>query len=84
MCFVNYGVSFDMFAPIHVRGPEAHPLFRELARQSAEPRWNFHKYVVDRSGRNVTSFGSDVKPESRELVRLIEKLLAESPAPGKG
>jgi glutathione peroxidase len=75
VCFVNYGVSFDMFAPIHVRGPEAHPLFRELARQSDEPRWNFHKYVVDRSGRVVAAFPSRVEPDAAELREAIEKAL---------
>jgi glutathione peroxidase len=75
VCFVNYGVSFDMFAPIHVRGAQAHPLFRELARQSEEPRWNFHKYLVDREGRVVATFPSRVKPDAAEVRKAIEDLL---------
>src|SRR5690606_16858997 len=35
VCFQNFGVTFDMYAPIQVTGTEAHPLFREIARQSA-------------------------------------------------
>ena len=75
VCFVNFGVSFDMFAPIHVRGPEAHPLFRELARQSEAPRWNFHKYVIDRNGKVVAAFPSRVAPDAEELRKAIEKVL---------
>ena len=75
VCFVNYGVSFDMFSPIRVRGAEAHPIFRELARQTTEPGWNFHKYVVDRNGKVVAAFPSRVAPEDRTLKAAIEQVL---------
>jgi glutathione peroxidase len=75
VCFLNYGVTFDMFAPIHVRGAQAHPLFRKLARQSEAPRWNFHKYLVDRDGRVVATFPSRVKPDSDKVRTAIEDLL---------
>ncbi|THF66300.1 glutathione peroxidase [Pseudothauera nasutitermitis] len=75
VCFVNFGVSFDMFAPIHVRGDDAHPIFRELARQSSAPRWNFHKYVVDREGRVVGAFPARTSPTSREVREAIESVL---------
>lgn len=76
VCFVNFGVTFDMFAPIHVRGGDAHPLFRELARQSQAPRWNFYKYVVDRQGKVVASFESAVKPDAPEVVAALERAIA--------
>lgn len=76
VCFVNFGVTFDMFATIPVRGEGAHPLFRELARQSGQqPQWNFHKYVVDRSGRVVAAFPSRVEPDASELRTAIEGVL---------
>lgn len=76
VCFVNFGVSFDMFATIPVRGEAAHPLFKELARQSGQaPRWNFHKYVVDRQGRVVAAFPSAVTPDSAEVEEAIERVL---------
>jgi glutathione peroxidase len=75
VCFVNYGVSFDMFAPIRVSGAQAHPFFRELARQSEAPRWNFHKYVIDRHGRVVAAFPSRVEPDAPELAAAIEGVL---------
>lgn len=75
VCFVNFGVTFDMFAPIPVRGDEAHPLFAELARQSEAPRWNFTKYLVDESGRVVAHYPSSVRPESPAMREAIEALL---------
>lgn len=79
-CRENYGVSFPMFEKTHVVGRDAHPLFVELARRGGEaPGWNFHKYVVDRRGEKVTSFPSQVGPQDRRLVALVERLLAEAP-----
>lgn len=75
VCFQNFGVTFDMYAPIQVTGTEAHPLFREIARQSAAPEWNFHKYVIDRNGRVVAAFGSRTKPDAPEVIAAIEKAL---------
>lgn len=76
VCFVNFGVTFDMFATIPVRGEGAHPLFRELARQSGQsPQWNFHKYVVDRDGRVVATFPSRVEPGDPALRAAIEGVL---------
>ncbi|TVQ69878.1 MAG: glutathione peroxidase [Chromatiaceae bacterium] len=75
VCFRNFGVSFDMFAPIGVRGDDAHPIFQELARQSRAPRWNFYKYLVDRNGQVVAAYSSMVSPESRRFERAIEDLL---------
>jgi len=77
VCFVNFGVSFDMFAPTHVRGEQANPLFRQLARESAEPKWNFTKYVVGRDGKVLASFPSKVKPDAPEVTAAIERALAE-------
>lgn len=75
VCFVNYGVTFDMFTPIHVRGAQAHPIFRELARQSQAPRWNFYKYLVSPDGEVVDVFSSMVAPDSRRLRAAIDSLL---------
>ncbi len=77
VCFVNFGVTFDMFAPIAVRGPDAHPLFAELARQSEAPRWNFTKYLVNADGEVVERFGSSTRPDSRRMRGAIEALLAD-------
>lgn len=78
VCFVNYGVTFDMFAPIAVRGSNAHPIFQELARQSQAPRWNFYKYLVSPEGVVVDVFSSMTGPDSPRLRAAIESLLAST------
>ena len=75
VCYVNYGVSFTMLAPTHVKGEAANPVFRALAAQSEEPGWNFNKYLLDREGRVVQHFGSGTAPENPELQQAIERVL---------
>lgn len=76
VCRVNFGVTFTMLSPSPVASGEVNPVFAELARQGAElPRWNFHKYVVDRDGAFVAAFGSHTRPESPELRSALERVL---------
>ena len=76
-CQVNYGVSFPVFAKSSVAGTNANAVFRELAAATGSaPRWNFHKYLVDRSGAPVASFATRVEPLDPKLTREIERLLA--------
>jgi glutathione peroxidase len=74
-CFLNYGVTFVMLAPQHVKGPEANPVFAELARQTQAPSWNFNKYLVQRDGKVAQYFDSRVTPESQQFGEAVEKLL---------
>jgi glutathione peroxidase len=76
-CTLTYGVKFPMFEKVHVRGRDATPLYKELARETGTaPRWNFHKYLIDRQGRVVANFGSRTTPDDPELVAKLETLLA--------
>jgi glutathione peroxidase len=78
-CERNYGVSFPMFARIDVNGPQAHPLYRFLKESkpglfgSRRIKWNFTKFLVDRSGRVAGRFAPSTKP--RDLAKQIERLL---------
>ena len=73
-CVNQYAVDFPMFAKTELR---ANPLYQELAKASGQaPRWNFHKYLVDRSGRQVQSFATQVEPKDPKLISAIERLLA--------
>ena len=81
-CERNYGVSFPMFGKIDVNGDKAHPLYRFLKKEKpgllgplggGAIKWNFTKFLVDRSGRVVDRFASTTKPEN--LATDIEKLL---------
>ena len=75
-CQVNYGITFPVFAKTSVVGAKTNPLFRELAVKTGKPpRWNFHKYLLDRSGQPVGVFESAVDPEDQQITSRIEKLL---------
>jgi glutathione peroxidase len=76
-CRVNYGITFPVFAKSTVVGKNANPLFRELASKTGKPpRWNFHKYLLDRTAQPAATFESAVEPEDRRITSQIEKLLA--------
>jgi glutathione peroxidase len=75
-CRLTYGVRFPMFEKVRVKGATADPFYRHLARVTGEvPRWNFHKYLIDRSGRVVASLPSQVEPDDPRLLEIIEDLL---------
>ena len=76
-CRVNYGITFPMFTKTSVVGATANPLYRELAAKTGKPpRWNFHKYLLDRAAQPVAVFESAVEPADRRITSEIEKLLA--------
>ncbi len=73
-CRLTYSVNFPMFEKTHARQDVADPLYRKLGGLAGEyPRWNFHKYLLDRDGKLVGSFPSSVRPDS--LAEKIESLL---------
>ena len=75
-CRLTYGVKFPMFAKTSVVGQAANPLYVELARVTGQaPQWNFHKYLIDRSGERVLSFSSRVKPDDKSLLGRIDEFL---------
>jgi glutathione peroxidase len=77
-CQANYGVSFPMFTKTSVAKGEVNPFYAKLAKATGTaPGWNFHKYLVDRSGTRALSFGTKVEPSDQKLVKEIERLLAE-------
>lgn len=81
-CSSTYGVTFPLFAKLHVKGDAQHPLYRYLTAGGGDPElagdigWNFNKFLVDREGRVIARWGSRTKPEDAELVEAIEKALA--------
>lgn len=77
-CTLTYGVKFPMFEKTRVKGDDASVLYKRLKEATGDaPGWNFHKYLVDRHGKVVKSFGSRTKPDDKELVGLVEQLIAE-------
>jgi glutathione peroxidase len=72
-CAMNYGVTFPMFGKIVVRGEGIHPLYKFLTeRETNEPfageiKWNFTKFLLDRTGKVVARFEPKVKPSAPEV-----------------
>jgi glutathione peroxidase len=82
-CTLTYGVKFPMFEKVHVKGRDATPLYKQLTAETGDaPGWTFHKYLIDRNGRVVASFGSKVKPDDPVLKAKLEALLA-APRPAR-
>ena len=76
-CENTYGVKFPMFAKSSVKGDQVNPLYAELIKASGTtPKWNFYKYLIDRSGQGVKSYSSLTEPDDRDLIKDIEKALA--------
>jgi glutathione peroxidase len=75
VCFVNYGVTFNMFATSDVRGDSANPIFKHLGDKASAPKWNFYKYLVSADRQTITQFNSRTKPMSDEMVSAVEKAL---------
>lgn len=78
-CALNYNISLPLFEKIEVNGPNAHPLYKFIKEQKAgllnskAIKWNFTKFLVDRSGRVVKRYAPQTKPEA--IRKDIEELL---------
>jgi len=84
-CTLTYGVKFPMFEKVHVKGRDATPLYRELAKETGvAPGWNFHKYLIDREGRVVANFPSKTTPDDPALKARLEELLKAPRPAAKG
>ena len=78
-CRMTYGVKFPMFEKTQVKNPVyASILYRELGQAAEEfPKWNFHKYLVDRKGQVVDSYPSPVSPYSGQILSNVQRLLEQ-------
>ena len=78
-CKLTYDVDFPLYAKIDVNGDEAAPIYKYLKDEapgllgSKAIKWNFTKFLVDRSGKVVKRYAPQTKPE--DLTRDIEALL---------
>jgi glutathione peroxidase len=86
-CTDNFKVSFPMFEKISVKGSDQHALYKKLTSQPApiggDPKWNFTKFVVDKSGKVVARFDAaktdkktDLEPA---LLKKVDELLGVKP-----
>ena len=78
-CSLTYDVTFPLLGKIDVNGPNAAPLYKHLKKEapgvlgSEAIKWNFTKFLVDRSGHVVKRYAPQTKPE--DIARDIEALL---------
>ncbi|MBF0377824.1 MAG: glutathione peroxidase [Desulfamplus sp.] len=80
-CYINYGVTFPMFAKVDVNGENAHPLFKYLKQAltgflTPQIKWNFTKFLIDANGNPVKRFAPKDAPN--KIEKDIEKLLLET------
>jgi glutathione peroxidase len=84
-CTLNYGVTFDMFSKISVKGRDQAPLYQFLTSSKSNPqfsgpvKWNFQKYLIDRSGKIIGCFSPGTDPLSEEIRSAVEAAL-QAPA----
>lgn len=82
-CQKNYGVTFDMFSKVQVKGEGKTPLYEYLTSEKTDPKfpgevgWNFEKFLIGRNGEIVARFKSGIAPDAPELVKAVEAELAK-------
>lgn len=79
-CQQKFQVSFPMFAKVHAKGSDIHPLYKTLSEQTpegirGEVKWNFTKFLVDREGRVIGRFEPNVAPLDAALTEAVEAAL---------
>ena len=71
-CERNYGVKFQMFEKLSVKGNDKAPLYKWLeAKSGKSPSWNFCKYVIDKTGNVVGFYPSKVNPMDSQIIDKI-------------
>ena len=81
-CQVNYGVTFPMFSKVDVNGQNAHPIYKYLKNSISgaitdDIKWNFTKFLIDKTGKPIKRYGSNVKPADLE-ADILETLNAKN------
>ncbi len=77
-CEANFNITFPMTSKYDVKGDKAHPVYlwaKESYGNSAIPKWNFHKILIDKNGKIQDTFASFTNPMSNKIKKEIEKIL---------
>ena len=77
-CETNFNITFPMTSKYDVKGDKAHPVYlwaKESYGNSAIPKWNFHKILIDKNGKIQDTFASFTNPMSNKIKKEIEKIL---------
>ena len=82
-CTENYGVKFDMFSKISVKGDDIHPMYAELTSKEkngeygGDIQWNFDKFLADKDGNIIARFSPRTVPSDESITSAIEANLAK-------
>ena len=77
-CEVNFNINFPLSSITNVKGNDAHEIFKWAKKNygnSAIPKWNFHKILINKEGKVENTFSSFTKPSSDKIISEIERLL---------
>ena len=77
-CEVNFNVNFILTDKVEVKGKNAHPIYlwaKKNYGNSAVPKWNFHKILINKQGKVQDTFASFTEPSSKKIINEIEKIL---------
>ena len=77
-CKVNFNITFPLTSIYDVKGENAHEIYKWAKSNygnSAIPKWNFHKILIDKKGNIIDTFSSFTKPESMKIIKKIESML---------
>ena len=80
-CKVNFQIDFPMTKKTKVTGKNAHPFFKWAARKVGtigQPRWNFHKFLIDPNGKLINWFSTMTSPQSKRIIQAIKSDLPSS------
>ena len=83
-CEVNFGVKFDIFEKISVKGNDIHPIYKWLSNESENgwnnqvPTWTFSKYLINKAGNLVGMWGPKTEPQSKEITDLLNGVKMEN------
>tara|TARA_B110001452_G_scaffold236509_1_gene215846 strand:- start:414 stop:926 length:513 start_codon:yes stop_codon:yes gene_type:complete len=77
-CETNFGITFPITAKVDVKGANAHQIYvwaKNNYGNSSIPKWNFHKILINKTGKIVDTFGSFINPMSKKIINQIEKII---------
>lgn len=79
-CSTKFSVTFPMMSKLSVKGPEQHPLYKELTGPGAafpgDVKWNFGKFLIGRDGKVLARFEPNVAPDDAKLAKAVADALA--------
>jgi len=80
-CYTKYALEFPLFSKITVLGENKHPLYQYLTEETpfrGEIKWNFQKFLIDRSGQVIARYRPGMKPLTPQIVEGIESALVKT------